>query len=135
MRPPEFKQQVTFLFCKNLEETTRFYQEILGLDLVLDQGTCRIFQVTEEGFLGFCQRETIPPLKEGVIVTLVTSEVDRWYHYLSENQTQIEKAPQENPHYNIYHMFLRDPDGYLIEIQKFLDPSWPQPNQRTLNDR
>jgi hypothetical protein len=28
---------------------------------------------------------------------------------------------------NIYHCFLRDPNGYLIEIQRFLDPAWPRP--------
>jgi len=25
----------------------------------------------------------------------------------------------------IYHCFLRDPNGYLLEIQRFLDPAWP----------
>ncbi|OQY24133.1 MAG: hypothetical protein DRJ03_06405 [Chloroflexi bacterium] len=29
-----------------------------------------------------------------------------------------------NPRYNIYHCFLRDPNGYLIEIQRFLDSAW-----------
>ena len=27
---------------------------------------------------------------------------------------------------DIYHFFLRDPDGYLIEVQRFLDPAWPR---------
>jgi catechol 2,3-dioxygenase-like lactoylglutathione lyase family enzyme len=127
MRPPKFEQQVTFLFCRDLAETSKFYQRILGLSLVLDQGTCRIFQAAGNSFLGFCQREKVASHQEGIILTLVTPEVDRWYEYLLEKQISIEKAPQENPHYNIYHMFLRDPDGYMIEIQKFLDPSWPQP--------
>jgi extradiol dioxygenase family protein len=27
-----------------------------------------------------------------------------------------------------YHLcFLRDPNGYFIEIQQFLDPAWPGP--------
>ena len=25
---------------------------------------------------------------------------------------------------HIYHCFLRDPNGYLIEIQRFLNPAW-----------
>ncbi len=32
-----------------------------------------------------------------------------------------------NPEYRIYHCFLRDPDGYQIEIQRFDDPAWPAP--------
>jgi catechol 2,3-dioxygenase-like lactoylglutathione lyase family enzyme len=37
----------------------------------------------------------------------------------------IEKRPTMNTTYNIYHFFMRDPDGYLVEIQRFLDPAWP----------
>ena len=25
---------------------------------------------------------------------------------------------------NIYHMLVRDPAGYLVELQTFLDPRW-----------
>jgi catechol 2,3-dioxygenase-like lactoylglutathione lyase family enzyme len=36
-----------------------------------------------------------------------------------------ERTPQLNETYNVYHAFYRDPDGFLIEIQRFLDPRWP----------
>ena len=39
----------------------------------------------------------------------------------------FETDPAENPKFNIYHCFLRDPDGYLLEIQRFLQPEWPRP--------
>ncbi len=42
-----------------------------------------------------------------------------------ERRVDIEKPPTLNPQYNIYQMFVRDPNGYLIEIQTFLDPAWP----------
>ena len=38
----------------------------------------------------------------------------------------MEKPPTYNPTYHIYHLFVRDPDGYLVEIQTFLDPAWPK---------
>jgi catechol 2,3-dioxygenase-like lactoylglutathione lyase family enzyme len=126
MHTPTIDQQVTFLYCRDLETTARFYQDTLGLRLVLDQGSCRIYRVTESAFVGFCQREGIPAAKEGVIFTLVSQDVDGWYRYLLEKDVVIEKPPAENPQYNIYHLFLRDPDGYLIEIQRFNDPAWPQ---------
>jgi catechol 2,3-dioxygenase-like lactoylglutathione lyase family enzyme len=47
--------------------------------------------------------------------------VDGWYEHLSARGVAFEKPPQINPQYRIYHCFLRDPDGYLIEIQRFLD--------------
>jgi catechol 2,3-dioxygenase-like lactoylglutathione lyase family enzyme len=103
--------------------TDHFYREIIGLELVLDQGGCRIYQVCENAFIGYCQRES-PEKKEGVVFTLVTEDVDGWHRHLVENGVEIEKPPAENSTYNIYNMFFRDPDGYLIEIQRFLDPNW-----------
>ena len=62
-----------------------------------------------------------PPVVQEVIVT---QEVDRWYEHLRARGVAFEKPPALNPKYNIYHCFLRDPNGYLIEIQRFQDPAW-----------
>jgi catechol 2,3-dioxygenase-like lactoylglutathione lyase family enzyme len=35
---------------------------------------------------------------------------------------EVSGPPQSNPKYQIYHFFLKDPDGYWIEIQKFDHP-------------
>jgi catechol 2,3-dioxygenase-like lactoylglutathione lyase family enzyme len=118
-----FQQQVTFFYTKNLATTAKFYEEVIGLPLALDQGSCRIYRVSKDGFLGFCERAT-PTEPTGVIFTLVTSEVDAWYAKLQAKGVQFDKPPQLNPDYNIYHCFLRDPNGYLLEIQEFLSPDW-----------
>ncbi|HEY9804664.1 MAG TPA: VOC family protein, partial [Leptolyngbyaceae cyanobacterium] len=60
-----------------------------------------------------------PDGKLGVIFTLVTQQVDEWYEYLKKLGVEFEKPPTLNEKYNIYHCFLRDPNGYLIEIQRF----------------
>jgi catechol 2,3-dioxygenase-like lactoylglutathione lyase family enzyme len=117
-------QQITFLYTRDLETTARFYEEVLGLPLALDQGSCRIYRVSSDGYLGFCQRNAAPEQPDGVIFTIVTQEVDRWYERLCARGVAFEKPPALNPKYNIYHCFLRDPNGYLIEIQKFLDLAW-----------
>ncbi|MBN1994622.1 MAG: VOC family protein [Anaerolineae bacterium] len=127
MPPPSIDQQVIFLYTPNLAQTDHFYQKILGLPLVLDQGNCRIYRVSRDGFVGFCQHLTAPEKLEGIIFTLVTTEMDEWHRYLREKGVEFEKPPTLNPKFNIYHAFLRDPNGYLIEIQQFFDPAWPAP--------
>jgi catechol 2,3-dioxygenase-like lactoylglutathione lyase family enzyme len=123
-----FDQQVTFLYTADLPATADFYENVLGLPLVLDQGACRIYRVAGDAFVGFCRqgdadRQARPA---GTILTLVTDEVDAWYERLQAEGVAFEKAPTLNPEFNIYHCFLRDPNGYLIEIQRFLDPTWPR---------
>jgi catechol 2,3-dioxygenase-like lactoylglutathione lyase family enzyme len=113
--------QITFLNTRDLKGTGRFYEEVLGLPLKLDQGTCRIYQVSADGYLGFCQRDEDPDTRD-VIVTLVTADVDGWYQRLRERDVAFEQPPAENRRYSIYHCTLRDPNGYLVEIQQFLHP-------------
>ena len=48
--PPLFDQQVVFLPTGDLERADRFYQEVLGLPLVLDQGVCRIYRTGSQAF-------------------------------------------------------------------------------------
>jgi catechol 2,3-dioxygenase-like lactoylglutathione lyase family enzyme len=125
LRPP-VDQQVTFLYTRDLAATAAFYEDVLELPLVLDQGSCRIYRVSKDSFLGFCQRDEAPERPSGVTITLVTSEVNAWHHFLGAKGITFEKPPTRNPTYNIYHCFLRDPNGYLLEIQEFLDPTWPK---------
>ena len=59
-----------------------------------------------------------------MIFTIITPYVDEWYDTLIKKGVEFEKPPQENPDFKIYHTLLRDPNGYLVEIQCFLDQRW-----------
>ncbi|MEH2265369.1 VOC family protein [Nostoc sp.] len=120
---PQIEQQITFFYTHDFNASTEFYEQMLGLKLWLDQGTCRIYTVSGSGYLGFCQaseKSTPPGDKQlSVIFTLVTQQVDEWFEYLKQRGVKFEKPPTLNEKYNIYHCFFRDPSGYLIEIQRF----------------
>jgi len=120
----EFEQFVTFLYTEDLVSSSRFLADTLGLRLVLDQGRCHIFRVAPHSYLGVCEREGPSP-SSGVIVTFVTHDVDGWHERLKAAGVPIVKAPAHNEEYSIYHMFFRDPNGYLFEVQQFFDPTWP----------
>jgi catechol 2,3-dioxygenase-like lactoylglutathione lyase family enzyme len=96
---------------------------VLGFRLALDQGTCRIFAIREGAYIGFCQNEKMTELPD-VVLTLVVEDVDGFCALLEKNGAPIEVRPRHNPTYNIYQCFARDPNGYLIEVQRFLDPAW-----------
>jgi catechol 2,3-dioxygenase-like lactoylglutathione lyase family enzyme len=115
---------ITFCYTRDLEATAEFYETVIGLELALDQGGCRIYRVASNSYLGFCQRDSDPG-RDGIILTLVTDDVDGWYERLREHGVSIEQEPRRNPDYLIYHFFFRDPSGYLLEIQRFENPKWP----------
>ena len=68
-----FDQLVTFLYTRDLARSAAFYGDTLGLPLALDQGGCRIYRVSPDGFLGLCRcSEARPCNPDGVIVTFVS---------------------------------------------------------------
>lgn len=121
---PPISEFIVFLPAPHWEATREFYERVLGLRLALEQVDCVIYQVAGAGYLGFCNRAETPQPAERVILTLVSSEVDEWHARLLAHGVEITKPPAHNERYQIYHLFARDPNGYLIEIQRFDDPRW-----------
>lgn len=129
MSRPPINEQITFIYTTDIASSAEFYEEKLGLPLALDQGGCRIYRVTDSAYLGVCQRpadaiQPPDPNKRGVIFTIVTQRVEEWYEHLRAKGVIFETEPRDNAEYGIRHVFLHDPNGYLIEIQRFHDPDW-----------
>ncbi len=122
MKP--FDSMITFCYTEAVEETHRFYTEVLQLPMVLDQGGCRIYRVGAGAFIGFCSKKD-PGHRSGVTLTLVTDDVDLWFDRVKDAGCEVIKAPAATPEYRIYNCFVRDPAGYTLEIQRFEDPRWP----------
>lgn len=127
------KQQITFIYTADLAATAHFYGEQLGLPLVVDQGSCRIYRINAAAYLGICTSEEAPSRdeildKRQLILTWVVDDVPERYETLRARGVIFESAPEIHPVFGIEHSFLRDPNGYLLEIQRFLDSDWWQPS-------
>lgn len=122
--------QITFLYTRDLEKSAQFYEGILGLPLIVDQGSCRIYHIVgRQAYFGICERNTAPEQPEGIIFTIVTQDVDAWYERITSNGWECEYAPRTNETYNIYHFFVKDPNGYLLEVQRFAEADWDKSDE------
>ena len=119
MGTTSFDSQITFLYVADLARSSVFYGDVLGLELARDQGACLIYRVRDGAYLGVCSHR--PPDPGGVIVTLVADDVDSWAARLVAAGHEVE-GPAANERFALYHCFVRDPDGHLVEIQRFDDP-------------
>ena len=121
----KFNSFITFMRTDDLEKTTDFYQDIMKCPLVVDQGLCRIFQITKESYIGFCVHEFLEKGSENICLTFVCSskkEVDDTYELLKEKEVKLREPPKENKKFNIYNFFASDPNGITVEVQYFLHP-------------
>ena len=121
---PTIDQSIVFTYTNDLDAASHFFAEVMELDLVVDQGACRIYRLTESSFLGVCDLPGRSGNGEGVMITIVTSEVDAWHDFLTARGVDYVKPPGPRPQFGIYTSVFVSPHGYEIEIQSFDDAAW-----------
>jgi predicted enzyme related to lactoylglutathione lyase len=118
----EINQQITWVYTHDLDLTAKFYSQVLGLHCVRETAEGRIFVTAPGAAIGLCRAfndRVVEP--KGGMISIVTNDVDRWYHQLLERGANIEAAPHRLPQFGIYTFFISDPNGYVIEFQQFDD--------------
>jgi catechol 2,3-dioxygenase-like lactoylglutathione lyase family enzyme len=124
-RKLDIRSQITFLYYHDLEPIDRFYGEVLGLDLVEDQGWAKFYAVGGNAFVGIVgggKGFHQPQDENAVLVTLVVDDVLGWYDYLKRRGVTLLTEVKEAEDIQVRAFFLQDPGGYTLEIQQFLDP-------------
>ena len=112
---------ITFFGTVDLKKTQEFYTGFLGFSLEKDQGKCQRYAIPGGGKIGFCSHIQVNAHPGSPIITFITNEVDQVYEDLINRGLIVQKKPEKNPYFHIYHFFIQDPNGYTVEIQKFLE--------------
>lgn len=113
---------LVFLPTHDLDAADAFYRGILGLDLARDQGTCRVYRVREGAYVGFCLGTPVIPTEHRVFVTVVVRDVGAAYDDLTTRGAKAEGPIEHVPAFALTRFLVRDPHGYLVEVQRFDDP-------------
>lgn len=115
---------ITFLPCHDLDAVHAFF-EALNIPMALDQGDCRIYRVHENSYWGFCKHlREAPQPASSIILTMLVDDVGAWFAHCQQKALPVEGPARINERFGIEHFFVRMPDGYRLEIQRFLDPNW-----------
>ena len=111
--------QITFLPTADLVATDAFYAGLLGLPLVRDQGVCRIYAAAPGAFVGFCDRGYAVPERYRVVLTLLLDDVEGAFARLRDAGAEVVSEPAHSERFAAVTAFVRDPNGYLVELQRF----------------
>ena len=111
--------QITFLPTADLAATDAFYAGVLGLTLVRDQGLCRIYRTAPGAHLGFCERGYAVPEGVRVVLTLLVDDVQVAFEAVVARGAPPVSAPTHSAAFACTSAFVRDPNGYLVEFQRF----------------
>ena len=111
---------ITFLYYRDLAKAMRFYEDILGLPLAIDQGWCKIYRICPGAHVGLVDEtrgmNSWQPVKT-VQLCIRVADVDAWYAYAQEEQLDDLSDLFINDEIGIRAFVCNDPEGYQIEIQ------------------
>lgn len=119
---PAATGMITFLYYENLERAERFYRDVMGFELVTDQGWAKIFRVAGDACIGCVDGKVgyhRPSEQKPVLVTVVVDDPDAWYEHFRSHGVRTLGTPRDDEELGLRVFFLEDPEGYAIEIQKF----------------
>lgn len=140
-----FGGSITFIYTSSWDASRRFYQDDLALTVLFDKGDVLFFALPggRGSTLGLVRQgisaANPPPCdaqtagRDSVMLCLLTSDVSGWHEKLVKLGHPSVQAPQDNPGFGICNALLRDPGGYLIELQQFLDASEHSHMVRTIS--
>ncbi len=119
----DVKGLIPWLYYRDLPGAMRFYEEVMGFEMVVDQGWSKIYRIREGAYVGLVDGEKgyhRPSDTKPVIICLNVHDADAWYRRLVERGVEIEEQPKESERLKIKVFMFRDPEGYVIEIQESL---------------
>jgi catechol 2,3-dioxygenase-like lactoylglutathione lyase family enzyme len=114
---------ITFFYYEDIHAVAPFYEQVLGFELVLDQGLARIYRISGRNYFGIvdgnrghCKHQE----KSAVLLTIVAEDVQGWHARLKAAGVPKQSDMLRGTYCE--HFFFEDPAGYAIEIQRFHNP-------------
>jgi lactoylglutathione lyase len=119
---------ITFFYYRDLPAAMRFYEEVIGLELAIDQGWSKIYRITANGYVGLVDEtrgsHRAHPVKP-VQLCIRVADVDAWHSWIATQGVNGLRAPRSSRDLGIRAFVFDDPEGYQIEIQSALKEAEP----------
>lgn len=127
--PPElgFKATVLWMYYSSLPDAERFYQEAMGLTLIVDQGWAKIYPTSSTGYIGLVDGERgmhQATRDKAVTVSFLTTDVDGWFAHMKRQREleMVELRHEEVLDEGFVRVFVAyDPEYYFLEFDTFQD--------------
>ncbi len=125
-----FKASIYWLYHGNEEEAEAFYQEVMGLKMIVKQSFSDILTSSPTGYIGLVEDGVgihNATHEKAVNVGFMTNSAQAWFDYLKEQPTFSLRTEelyheQDGQGNNLIDIVIGyDPDNYFIEIDEFLD--------------
>lgn len=135
-----FKGTVTWLYYRDLERMQQFYENVLGLPQIVDQGWAKIYQVSSSGFIGLVDESRGMHRfteKKAVNISFIIDDIEGWFETVKRGKAfPLRSDTLEIGGEHKYQAFVGyDPGGYYMEFDKFFDHPLNEVLMKYLNNQ
>ncbi|WP_293010786.1 VOC family protein [Mongoliibacter sp.] len=120
-----FYGTVTWMYYEDLQEAERFYEEQIGLPLIVDQGWAKVYQASETGYIGLVDEKRGMhnyTEKKGTSIAFVVDNLEDWYAYSQKHAPFTLEREMYSGKEDRYKAFVGvDPGKYFLEFNAFLE--------------
>lgn len=116
---------ITFIYYKDLQKGIDFYQKTLGFALAIDQGWCKIYQISPSGYLGIVDEAKGMQnwhADKTVQICIRVPDVTTWFDYCKSLSLPNRSDLFVNDALKIKAFVFDDPEGYQVEFQESTAP-------------
>ena len=115
---------IVWLYYKEVLAMQHFYEEVYGLEEIVDQGWTKIYKVSETGFMAIVDEKRGMHKytdQKAVNVGFILDDIEGWFNYVKENSPfelkDIEIHVENETRYEAFVGY--GPEKYFIEFDKF----------------
>jgi len=130
---------ILWLYFDELQPIQTFYEEALGLKLIVDQGWAKVYTASPTGFVGLVDgtRGLHNATEEnGVTVSFLTNDIESWFdHMHAQDGFEFRTEELGNESGRVRTFVGYDPSGYFLEWDEFLNEPGNERLMKTLTSR
>lgn len=115
---------ILWLYYKDLGSAQSFYKDVLGLELITDQGFAKVYACSPTGYVGLVdESQGLHRFSEekAVTVSFISSQIDEWYSYLTEQGLVMREPLSDAESIPVRAFVTYDVAGYFLEFDWFYD--------------
>jgi catechol 2,3-dioxygenase-like lactoylglutathione lyase family enzyme len=122
-----FQATVLWLYYDDLTASQSFYENVMGFELIVDQGWAKVFPTSKSGFIGLVDgaRGMHKATRDkAVTVSFLTDDVDAWFTHMKSQEVleAFDLRHQEVLDEGFVRVFVGyDPENYFLEFDQFVE--------------
>jgi len=116
----KYSSGITFMYYKDFSYGIDFVEGVLELELVMDQGFARIYQVNQKSFLGIVQEKDSSDVPGSTLFSFTTNKVEEEYQRVHKLEVYKLTEIKHFKQIPLKSFFFDDLEGHKFEIQQFI---------------